>query len=1084
MVLRATLNFLALLRSSVLETIEDVLPPSDDKPGRNQRAGQAPTDGADTPRQPLGTVTVLFSDVVNSTALGAQLSPTAYGEVLQRFFTTAQDVVDRHGGVIRDVFPGDRFMAVFGAPVQRVDDALRAVEAAAELRAAVARLSDDPHAERKVRLELRIAVNTGEAVVIKPLGGATAVIGDAINVGALLQQAADPGEILIGSTTYELVREAVRVKAVPPIAIPGLDAPLVAWQLLEVNREGVERSGAPVTALVGREHESALLRWAYGRMVDQQTCHLVNVLGESGIGKSRLVEEFVQTLGKNARVLRGRCLPYGDGITYRPIAQIVRQAANIEPTDSPQRVQSRIAQLAQNDRRIAARLERLLGVSGIIGDPTDTFRAVRRVLELLAERHPLVLIIDDLQEAQTASLEAIGGLVRSLSDAPILIVCMARSEFFEDRGNWGGSITDAVSLELKPLKRAETSYLVHQLLQRGELNREIEAYILRAAGGNPFYLEEFVAKLIAEQTLKLVEGRWVGEESKLSDVRSLRIEAVLGSRISRLQEQEQATIERAAVIGMRLKTEDLLAVSPGTDPGAIGRQLEELVDKDLLLLDPSGATSPDGNGGTFRFRHVQIQRAAYRRIPNLSRAELHERYANWLAQSGSGTAASVEKIGFHLDKAHRDRVQELGHEDDHSRRLALRAGEQLAAAGHQYLLQGDVRASAAASLLRAVELLPKDQHAWLEASLDLAEAQRGDQEHARQAYETVRHAAERAGDERIAKHALLGRLEIEWFEQFEGDWDQGLQEIDSATWTFVKLSDNLGLAKAWRLKAHAYSSVGDSPKAREAAEQAIEFVRRAGNERLEAQIFRLYCVILFWGPMPLAEVIQKNQEALEWARGRGLYTLEAGTLSILARAAAMRGEFEQARQYNREARAVITDLGELLTVASESISEGLVELLAENLEAAERALRAGYQELERRGGRSALAVVAANLARVLLLQGRVDEAEELIRVCQDAASESQLDTQMKWRQLRAIVLARQDQLDEAERLAREAVRLSQRSKQLDSQAEALLDLAEVLRIKGQLPEATEQAERALDLYDRKGNLVSVRRVRRLLNELG
>jgi tetratricopeptide (TPR) repeat protein len=366
----------------------------------------------------------------------------------------------------------------------------------------------------------------------------------------------------------------------------------------------------------------------------------------------------------------------------------------------------------------------------------------------------------------------------------------------------------------------------------------------------------------------------------------------------------------------------------------------------------------------------------------------------------------------------------------------------------------------------------------------LAEAQRDDVEAARKAYETVQAAAQRAGDERIEQHARLGRLEVAWFKRSEGDWDKGIQEVDSAVETFERFGDNLGLAKAWRLKAHAFSSMGDSDEAEAAAQKAIKFVRHAGNERLEAQILRLDCVILFWGPTPLAEVIKKNEEALESARTQGLYALEAGALSILARAAAMRGDFTTARRYNREAKALITDLSELLTIASESISEGLVELLADNLEAAEDALRAGYDELKERGGRSALAVVAANLARVLLLQHRDEEAEELVQVCRETASAGQLDTQMKWRQLHAIVLARRGQFEEALRTASRAVRLSQRSQQLDSQAEALLDLAEVLRLSGRATEATEQAQRALNLYRQKGNVVAARRVRRLLKGPG
>jgi len=303
------------------------------------------------------------------------------------------------------------------------------------------------------------------------------------------------------------------------------------------------------------------------------------------------------------------------------------------------------------------------------------------------------------------------------------------------------------------------------------------------------------------------------------------------------------------------------------------------------------------------------------------------------------------------------------------------------------------------------------------------------------------------------------------------------------SWSSCARGDSLGLAKAYRLLAHGYTSVGESTKAREAAEQAIEFVRRAGQERLEAKILRLYCVILFWGPTPLNEVESKNREALTWARARGLYTLEAGALGILARAAAMRGDFAEARRLSKEAGSTIADVGELLTVAYDSISEGLIELLAGDPDAAIVALNRGFEALERRGGRSPLAVLAANLARAFVVKGQDDDAERFIRRCRDAVAESQLDTQIKWRALQGVVLARRGEFEEATRLAREAVALAERSEQVDSQAEALGDLADVLHRAGAVQEAVRHAERALALYEGKGNLVSAARLRRLLAHL-
>jgi len=1033
---------------------------------------------------PIRTVTVAFGDLVDSVGLAERLSEHAYyNEVLNPFYALAKEVITDHGGKMRPVFAGDKVLAVFGVPVEQVDDAARAVEAAVALRSRVAELSVRLKRDRDVTLEVHTGVNTGSALVREPDTDPTAVFGDAVNVGARLQDAAGGGEILLGPVTYELVRDAAAAEPVP-LVVRGRETPLTAWRLLDTTRDGEPVAPRVGTPLVGRALELAQLRLCYERMLQEGRCHLVNVLGATGVGKSRLVEEFVRTLDSLPRVLRGRCQPYGPGIVYRPIMQLVRQAAGIDPGDSEGEMRSRVMRLV-DDERITARVMRLIGVPGSLGDPEETFRAVQRTFELLAERQPLVLVIEDLHAAQPASVEGIERLVESLRNSRVLVVCMARSEFVEGRRDWGGSVPNFTSVQLSPLNEQQAMQLLGHLLDGGEPPAEVQERASHWAGGNPFYLEELVAMLIDAQTLQMVDDRWE-VRGDLSDLRATpRIQAVLGARLSRLGEDELTVIQHAAVVGQQFEATDMEALLP-IDHGhrEIVQVLDRLVDKELLVHDPA-VPRRGADSHAFSFRHPLIQDTAYRRLDKGTRSGLHRRYAEWLEQTKPGSPALSDQIGFHLDKAYRDRVEELGREDDEARALAHRAGGFLSAAGHEYVLQGDFPTSAVSSLRRAVELLPDDDPRRLQMDLDLAEALRdqGAAAEAREAFAAVEKLAEQAKDKHVEMHALLGRLELEWFGEFKGGWERGRHEIERAILEFVRRGDSLGLAKAYRLLAHGYTSVGESTKAREAAEQAIEFVRRAGQERLEAKILRLYCVILFWGPTPLNEVESKNREALTWARARGLYTLEAGALGILARAAAMRGDFAEARRLSKEARNTIADVGELLTVAYDSISEGLIELLAGDPDAAIVALNRGFEALERRGGMSPLAVLAANLARAFVVKGQDDDAERFIRRCRDAAAESQLDTQIKWRALQGVVLARRGEFEEATRLAREAVALAERSEQVDSQAEALGDLADVLHRAGAVQEAVRHAERALALYEGKGNLVSAARLRRLLAHL-
>ena len=1045
--------------------------------GRRLNAASAVDRGA------LRTVTAVFSDVVGSTELARGFETGVWRSVMARYFEMARGVLEHHGGTVQK-FAGDAVMAVFGAEELHEDDALRATNAAFELHERLPELNDELERRWRARFDLHTGVNTGEVSTDSPVDGHMLVLGDAINMASRLQKAAGRGEILIGHSTYRLVRDSVTVDLVRALALQGIGDAVNAWRLLGIYKgpRPTARSDAP---LVDRELELALLNLEFERVVAESRCHLVTVRGDGGVGKSRLVDEFSRGIRQRATVLRGSCLPYGDAITDHPMAQILQQAAGIQRDDAPERVREKVARLAGGDESLTAQATRLLGLSDVAGEPDDTYRALRRILELMAERRPLVVLMDDLHWARPTLLEFIGYVAESFRGARILLVCLARSEFFEEHADWRGNIANSASIQLSPLDEAQTGQLIGLLLKEGEPLPEVEEHIKRAAMGVPLYVEELVRWLTDEQTLYLENGQWVLAADSAEVRTPPTIQAVLAARLDRLEPPERAVIERAAVIGMQFKLAEVVAMMPEQPQQAasVGTTLMGLVRKELLQLDPAGAAGGGSGEDSFRFRHILIQDTAYGRIGKQARADLHEQFASWLEGSADGSAYFDQALGFHLERAYRYRL-ELGGNGS-LRELARRAGERLAAAGHRGVARGESPASTANLLRRAIELLPRDHPERLQAFLDLADALRESKlQEAGEKYAEIIEAAKAVGNEGAEMHAVLGRLEVTWSHDLQRDWNKDLEQIQKAIRVFEELGDELGGAKAWRLLAYAHAGMGSSRAARAEAEHAITLVRRTGDERLEAKIRRLYGVVLFWGPTQLDEVVRENEEAVKWARQKGMVSLEAGALSLLARAAAMRGDFPEARRLNRMAERLIPDLGELLTVAADSISEGLVELLADNLEAAERALRRGYDALERRGITGARATIAAMLARVLLRLGRDDQAEELLEVCEKDSAEHQLDNQIKWRELRALVLANRGELEEAVRLAREAVDMALRSEQVNSQADAYFDLGVVLRAAGRPDEAIRAATRARELFEEKGNLVQSRRVQDWLKATG
>ena len=483
----------------------------------------APLEEAAAARETRKTVTIVFCDVTGSTSLGERLDPESLRRVMARYFEAMRLVIEQHGGTV-EKFIGDAVMAVFGIPVVHEDDGLRAVRAATGMRDALARLNEELERDYGTRLEARIGANTGEVVTGTEERLAT---GDAVNVAARLEQAAAPGEILLGRETYRLVRDAVEVEALDPLELKGKAEGVRSYRLLAVSGESqARRLDVP---MVGRERELRLMRDAWERAVSERSCVLFTLLGVAGVGKSRLAEEFLRDLGGDldALVVRGRCLSYGEGITYWPAVEVVLQlrTAGHEPTGP-----------------VAA----LLGDGGAPTSPEEIAWGVRRLLEEAAAEAPLVVVLDDLQWAEPAFLELLEHVATMSRGAPILLFCVARPDLLERRPNWGGGMLNATTVLLEPLSAEETQKLIAML---GDgIDTDLAARIRAAAEGNPLFVEEMVA---------MVEEGGGGDV-----VVPPTVQALLAARLDQLEPAERGVLERGSVEGQVFHRGAVQALAP------------------------------------------------------------------------------------------------------------------------------------------------------------------------------------------------------------------------------------------------------------------------------------------------------------------------------------------------------------------------------------------------------------------------------------------------------------------------------------------------------------------------------------------
>lgn len=619
-------------------------------------------------REARKTVTALFCDLVGSTSLGERHDPEVLRPLLDAYFAEAREAVERHGGRV-EKFIGDAVSAVFGLPQAHEDDALRAVRAGLEVQERLARLRE----ASPIPLEARVGITTGEVLV--PGGGAP-LIGDAMNTASRLQSGAQPGQVLVGEPTWRLVRDAVAAEPAEPLAAKGKADPVLAWRVLALAPGAVARPRRLAAPMVGRDREAATLAGAWRRVVEGQCCRLVTVVAAAGTGKSRLVEEFLGGLGGGADVLRGRCLSYGEGITWLPLTEALRPALGLAEFASPDGVAAAVRVAAAADgpdaAAVAAGLSGLFGLPGS-GSAEQTAWAVRRLLESRARERPVALVLDDVHWAEPALLDLVEH-VAERADGAILVVCMARPELLETRPRWGEAAGAADTVRLEPLRPDDADALAAALLG-GSLPEAARARVASAAGGNPLFLEEVLRMLVDEGRLVRDGDAW----SVSGDLASVRIpptvSALLSSRLDRLPEEERAVLEAASVEGQSFSAGALGALLPEPTREALPGLLRSLGRKDLIAPERRAGPGSDG----YHFRHLLIRDAAYDAIPKSSRGRLHLAFADWLeAAAGGAIAERREVLGHHLAEAHRYR-RELGLPDDPD--LRTRAARTLGEAG-------------------------------------------------------------------------------------------------------------------------------------------------------------------------------------------------------------------------------------------------------------------------------------------------------------------------------------------------------------------------------------------------------------------
>jgi class 3 adenylate cyclase/tetratricopeptide (TPR) repeat protein/type II secretory pathway predicted ATPase ExeA len=791
--------------------------------------GASLTGPARPPAEERRLVTVLFCDLVGFTARSDQADPEDVGALLRPYHIRLRAEIERLGGTL-DKFVGDGVMAVFGAPVAHEDDPERAVRCALGMLAA----------SEELNLMVRIGITTGEALVrFGPARQTEGVVGDVVNTASRLQGVAPAGGVVVGEATFRATRRLFDYQDLGPVQVKGKADPVPVWRL-EGGRGRTGVDAGPAAPLVGRQAELRLLEDAYRRTAAAGTARLVTVAGAPGIGKSRLVRELAALLDALPELVtwrQGRCLPYGDGITFWALGEIVKAQAGVLESDDPATVAAKleaaVAGLAADpaDREwLKARIAPLLGLV----DPetarverSESFTAWRRFVEAMAGGHPLVLVVEDLHWADPAMLEFVEHLCTQAAGTGLLVVATTRPELFERHPGWGEGIAGAATVTLPPLTEAETGRLVAGLLGQAVLPSEVQAPLLERAGGNPLYAEEFV-RLLTDRGLLVRSGRMVRLAATAAIPFPDSVQALIAARLDMLPAAGKALVQDAAVAG-RVFWPGSLAALAGTAEEAVRAGLAELEAKELI--HPVEPSTVEGQT-EFAFSHGLVRDVAYAQIPRAGRARRHRAVAAWLeGLAGARVADLAEVIAHHYAEALALTGAAGGAEAELA---ALRepARRALVLAGDRALTLDLARAQAFYG--QALELFPAGHPERLELLLRLGRVvfQEGRMAESRQAYEEALAGFAAAGDP-VGQGGALNRLSTVLWNQ--GETARSREVLAKAIELLEPAGPGPALGDAYAHLAFDRLMSGEAELGRVWAERALELARRLELPDLEVR---------------------------------------------------------------------------------------------------------------------------------------------------------------------------------------------------------------------------------------------------------
>ena len=1012
-------------------------------------------------------VTVIFTDLVGSTALGERLDPETLRELLDRYFDAMRVCLEHHGGTI-EKYIGDAIMAVFGIPRAREDDALRAIRAAHEMSRALEALNEDLASGWGVTLANRTGVYTGEIVAGDPATGQRLVTGDAVNTAARLEQAASSNEILVGESTYRLVRHAGTFEATAPVKAKGKAEPVRAYRLVSIQ----EAPSIPrrLSAIVGRSSELEELDAALATSLRQQECAFALVSGDPGVGKTRLVAELVGRWGERARVIQARCPSYGEDIPFWAIADLIKNASGIVDGESTEEAISRLDALCagvSHAEAVSARLASTMDLAPQAFDTEEIFWAFRQLIEHLASVRPLLLVVDDLQWANALLLEAISHVVSLFSaGAGALILCTARPEFAETQMDWVANVESAFVLELAPLSAIDTEQLVADLLGHGQLPPEVMTQLEQKSQGNPLFVEQIIA-MWRDDGILAGDGASIslsGSSNALTIPSSIR--ALLMARLDGLAQSERGVLERGSIVGEAFHENAIRAL--GQEPGDIQ------VDGSLTILQTKRFIRPNSlllDNDTWAFMHVLVRDAAYDGMLKRTRSRLHVRLADWLEQqAGDRPGEHEEIIAFHVEQAFR-LGSELGSEDMATEQIGQRAAsllERCANRARDRML--DLTTSSLFE--RAAQCVPR-QPTERQRLLSLAA------EAAWHASDLNRLAAllsSMATDESDMDGPTRMRMHLAQLANPEsvGSNEERLAKTDRIIDEARRRNDVEGLAWALRLRAQYAGWLGHMGVARRASREGVDAARSAGRRDLEIDSLAALAMDAIFDDSSIGETVEACLEAL--ARHEDDISLEMALSRPLAVLTAMQGKVLDARRYLSRYRQLVQQFGETphRKIMLCEIG-GMVATIEGDPMRLEREVRPAYELLSDMQDTTLRCSYSAWLAHACASLGRFTEAITLSEESEHLSSADDYDAQSRWRSARGLAFAGQGRYAAAIALAKEALAVASSTDDLTLQGDALLDIAQISLQSGQMGEARLNLDEAIRRFERKGNVASAAR---------